>query len=80
MTHHMVWDGWSFDIMWDELAAIYPAFSKGQPCPLMPMTIQYGDFARWQQERLKRKDMEKTTRILAQTAQRRFAGAKNAAR
>ena len=59
MTHHMVWDGWSFDIMWDELAAIYPAFSKGQPCPLMPMTIQYGDFARWQQERLKRKDMEK---------------------
>lgn len=59
MAHHMVWDGWSFDVMWDELAAIYPAFLKGLPCPLTPMTIQYGDFARWQQERLKRKDMEK---------------------
>jgi NRPS condensation-like uncharacterized protein/pimeloyl-ACP methyl ester carboxylesterase len=59
MAHHMVWDGWSFDVMWDELAAIYPAFSKGLPCPLTPMTIQYGDFARWQQERLNKKDMEK---------------------
>ena len=59
MTHHMVWDGWSFDIMLDELASVYPAFSQGMPSPLPEMTIQYADYAVWQKDWLKSKDLER---------------------
>jgi amino acid adenylation domain-containing protein len=59
MTHHMVWDGWSFDIMLDELMKLYSAYSRGLPSPLSPMVIQYGDFAAWQKEWLKSKDLDR---------------------
>jgi len=47
MTHHIIWDGWSFDLFYQELGANYSAMSRGQPAPLPPLAIEYGDFAAW---------------------------------
>ena len=46
--HHIVFDGWSVGVFVEELAALYNAYSQGQPSPLAPLPIQYADFAIWQ--------------------------------
>ncbi|WP_219536937.1 non-ribosomal peptide synthase/polyketide synthase, partial [Nonomuraea guangzhouensis] len=50
--HHIIFDGWSADVLSHELTALYRAFSTGQPNPLPPLTVQYADFAVWQRGRL----------------------------
>ncbi|WP_114238540.1 non-ribosomal peptide synthetase [Dyella sp. C9] len=47
MPHHIIWDGWSFDILYAELSQLYKAFAAGQPSPLAPLPVSYGDFAAW---------------------------------
>jgi len=49
-THHIVCDGWSAGVFVRELAALYDAFSQGQPSPLPELPIQYADFAIWQRQ------------------------------
>ncbi|MBE8967605.1 amino acid adenylation domain-containing protein [Nostocales cyanobacterium LEGE 12452] len=46
--HHIVSDGWSMSVFVEELAALYNAYSQGQPSTLAPLPIQYADFAIWQ--------------------------------
>ena len=48
--HHIVSDGWSHGVFWRELAVLYNAFTTGQPSPLPALSIQYADFAYWQQQ------------------------------
>ncbi len=48
--HHIVSDGWSMGVFIQELAALYNAYSQGQPSPLVPLPIQYADFAIWQRQ------------------------------
>ena len=48
--HHIVSDGWSMGVFIQELAALYKAYSQGEPSPLAPLPIQYADFAIWQRE------------------------------
>ncbi|QLE41851.1 amino acid adenylation domain-containing protein [Nostoc sp. C052] len=48
--HHVVSDGWSIGVFVQELQAIYNAYSQGQPSPLLPLPIQYADFALWQRQ------------------------------
>ena len=50
MAHHVVWDGWSFDVLYQELSALYAAHAAGQPCPLPELAVGYGDFAAWHNE------------------------------
>ena len=47
MPHHIIWDGWSFDILYAELSQLYRAFARGEPSPLPPLPVSYGDFAVW---------------------------------
>src|SRR4028119_1622371 len=56
--HHIVYDGWSYDIFLRELAALYDAFSSGKPSPLPELPIQYADFAHWQREWLQGEVLE----------------------
>jgi len=56
--HHIITDGWSKGVLFRELAALYRAFSSGQPSPLADLPIQYGDFARWQREWLREEAQE----------------------
>ena len=51
VTHHVVADGWSFGLLFDELATAYAAGVEGAAPALRELPIQYGDFALWQQDR-----------------------------
>ncbi len=44
-VHHIVCDGWSVDVLVGDLVALYDAFAAGEPDPLPPLPVQYGDFA-----------------------------------
>ncbi|MDZ8262382.1 amino acid adenylation domain-containing protein [Nostoc sp. ChiQUE01b] len=48
--HHVISDGWSMGVLIKEVAALYEAFSTGQPSPLSELPIQYVDFAAWQKQ------------------------------
>ncbi|MCW5317886.1 amino acid adenylation domain-containing protein [Nostoc sp. KVJ3] len=48
--HHIVSDGWSMSVYVEELTTLYNAYSQGQPSPLLPLPIQYADFAIWQRQ------------------------------
>ena len=49
-VHHLVADGWSMDVLLDELRLLYEAFVAGSPSPLPDLAIQYADYAAWQRE------------------------------
>ena len=51
--HHIISDGWSVEIFWKELSAIYSALVEGKSNPLPPLPIQYADYVLWQQRWLK---------------------------
>src|SRR5262249_20890902 len=51
VMHHLISDGWSVGVLLAELSALYEAFAAGLPSPLPGLSIQYGDFATWQQQR-----------------------------
>jgi amino acid adenylation domain-containing protein len=48
--HHIVTDGWSMGILFQELTTLYAAFAAGRPSPLAPLPVQYADFAIWQRD------------------------------
>jgi len=50
--HHIISDGWSIDVLVKEFAALYQAFSAGQPDPLPALALQYADYAAWQRRHL----------------------------
>jgi amino acid adenylation domain-containing protein len=50
IVHHLVSDGWSSGVIIDEVAALYSAYSAGQPSPLPPLPLQYADYVEWQQQ------------------------------
>ncbi len=47
MPHHIIWDGWSFDLLYEELGAIYEALLNRKSVALAPLQITYGDYAEW---------------------------------
>ena len=59
MPHHIIWDGWSFDILYSEMSAVYGALSKGQPIALAQPSITYADYTRWFADWLKGPDCER---------------------
>lgn len=48
--HHIVADGWSTVVFFDEFKILYNAFLQGEPSPLPDLPIQYSDYAIWQHE------------------------------
>ena len=49
VIHHIISDGWSLNLLYQELTALYHAFLQGRSDPLAPLRIQYKDYAVWQQ-------------------------------
>jgi hypothetical protein len=47
-THHMVADGWSLDVLVEDLAALYAAGVANRSLALPPPAAQYADFTLWQ--------------------------------
>lgn len=50
MPHHIIWDGWSFDLLYEEMSALYEAFIENRLSPLPELDISYGDFSAWHRE------------------------------
>lgn len=48
VEHHMVHDGWSYNVFLRELLEIYQAFAEGRPSPLLDPALQFVDYADWQ--------------------------------
>ena len=48
--HHIISDGRSVDVLAQEVAAFYEAYSTRQPPALPQLPIQYADYVVWQQE------------------------------
>ncbi|WP_448041344.1 amino acid adenylation domain-containing protein [Bradyrhizobium liaoningense] len=48
-VHHLVTDGWSQRLFWEDLAVHYAAARMKRPVTLPPPAFQYRDFALWQQ-------------------------------
>jgi len=46
--HHIVSDRWSVGVLMQEVAALYSAYSQGEPSALPELPIQYGDYCQWQ--------------------------------
>lgn len=52
VVHHIVFDGWSLQLMWRELAALYEAYVNGQESPLPELTTTYSGYVTWLRSRL----------------------------
>lgn len=48
--HHIVADGWSLQVLANEILALYDAYRQDLPNPLSPLRIQYKDYVVWQKQ------------------------------
>lgn len=49
--HHIIGDGWSRRLFYEEFAELYRAFVWNRPNPLRPLSLQYKDYAVWHNAR-----------------------------
>jgi natural product biosynthesis luciferase-like monooxygenase protein/FkbM family methyltransferase len=59
--HHIASDGWSRGILVKEFSVLYASYAKGEPNPLPELGIQYSDYAYWQRQWLKGKQLDEQT-------------------
>jgi amino acid adenylation domain-containing protein len=57
--HHIVTDGWSMGLLFEELWTLYDAYSTGRESELVELPLQYADFAVWQREWLQGEVLER---------------------
>ncbi|MBC8757078.1 amino acid adenylation domain-containing protein [Kordia sp. YSTF-M3] len=57
--HHIIGDEWSLQILNREIITIYNALVKGEEHQLPVLTIQYKDFATWQQNELSGENLQR---------------------
>ncbi len=57
-VHHLIADGWSIQILAQELTKIYQAFVQGKSSPLPELSVQYANFVYWQQNWLQSQALE----------------------
>jgi amino acid adenylation domain-containing protein len=58
-THHIASDGWSKSVLFEEMKALYQAYTQDLPWPLSELPIQYADFAVWQRKQFGEAALEK---------------------
>jgi amino acid adenylation domain-containing protein len=56
--HHLIIDGWSMGLVFQELTELYAALEAGRPCPLPAPAYQYVDFCHWQQQWLQGEEFQ----------------------
>ncbi len=58
VMHHIISDGWSMEVLSGEIITGYNKLQSGQPCSPAPLSIQYRDYAGWQNRLLESADIE----------------------
>ncbi|MEM8906742.1 MAG: amino acid adenylation domain-containing protein, partial [Bacteroidota bacterium] len=58
IVHHIASDGWSQSILVKDLLAIYQAIQQDTDADLVPLSLQYADFAIWQQQYFSEQGLE----------------------
>ncbi len=59
--HHLITDGWSMGLLIREIGTVYSELYRRRSTDLVPLTIQYADYAQWQTQnldRICRKDLD----------------------
>jgi hypothetical protein len=56
--HHIIADGQSFEVVVAEMSQVYAALNEGRPSPLAELSVQYVDYAAWQQQWLQGQELE----------------------
>ncbi len=56
--HHIVSDGWSMGVFFQEVAALYEASAAGRRPDLPDLPVQYADYAAWQRSSLQGEALE----------------------
>ncbi|MGB0598430.1 MAG: amino acid adenylation domain-containing protein, partial [Rubripirellula sp.] len=56
--HHIIFDGWSFDLLLKDLGRLYECHQRGDEPGLDGTALQYVDFAHWQREHLQGETLE----------------------
>ncbi len=54
VIHHIISDGWSVDLLTNELFDLYNNYLNKKEASLKPLSIQYKDFAIWEQKQIQR--------------------------
>ncbi len=57
-THQIICDGWSMGLLFRAIEQAYEAITNGRPILLPELSIQYGDYAQWQRQRLQGEILE----------------------
>jgi hypothetical protein len=50
ILHHIIVDGWSMGVLFEEISAVYSALASGRKPGLPDQTAQFSDFAAWQRK------------------------------
>ncbi|RAJ77621.1 amino acid adenylation domain-containing protein [Chitinophaga dinghuensis] len=58
VMHHIISDGWSLDIIITELMLLYVAACEGRTADMPALSIQYKDYATWQQRKIGTADFD----------------------
>lgn len=58
VVHHLVFDGWSEEVLFRELKALYTAGIADQSLSLPPLPFQYADFAIWERRQAESAQLE----------------------
>ena len=58
-VHHIALDFWSFQVLFEELGALYTARKNGAEPSLPPVELDYADFVRWQADLLASQEGER---------------------
>src|SRR5262249_5051722 len=59
MPHHAIFDGWSFDLFYEEMAELYAAMENKREPQLPELKVDYGDFSVWLNDWLAGKELER---------------------
>ncbi|MEJ5866001.1 amino acid adenylation domain-containing protein, partial [Pseudomonas farsensis] len=59
VQHHIIADGWSVQVLIDEMVECYRGFSTGVPAKLPALAVGYADYAVWQRQWLEQGERQR---------------------
>jgi len=59
IVHHIICDGWSMRVMFQEFMLLYHRFRQGKGNRLAPLRIHYKDYSTWHNHQLKGESLER---------------------